>query len=88
MHRDFVFTPPAPFHSACTILVGWSSNGHVDELPVGSDARASSHSAQGFRARQPAVCTIGGVLAVGVLGHLISDDGGRGSNPGRGTGVD
>jgi hypothetical protein len=73
MHKTFLIL------ATCAALAGCSSIGTVNGVPVNQDARLSTQSGQGYCARQPAVCILGGVVAVGAVAYLIdvaNDDGG------------
>lgn len=82
MHKAFLAL------TTCAALAGCSSVGTVNGVPVNRGATLSSQSEPaGFCARQPAVCILGGALAVGLVAAVASDGGdGGGGNPGDGTG--
>jgi hypothetical protein len=78
MHKTFLIL------ATCAALAGCSSVGTVNGVPVNQDTRLSTQSEQGYCARQPAVCILGGVLAVGAVAALVDDggDGAAGGNDG------
>ncbi|PID37269.1 MAG: hypothetical protein CSA70_12155 [Rhodobacterales bacterium] len=56
----------------CTaVLAGCSNIGTVNGVPVNKKARAEKMGEGHYCAQNPAVCIVGGVVAVGVLKHLI-----------------
>ena len=84
---------PSPLHrpllalTAAAMVAGCSSVGEVNGVPVNRGATLSSQSEPaGFCARQPAVCILGGALAVGVIAAVASDGGDGESVAGAGQG--
>ena len=66
--------------TCAALLAGCSNIGTVNGVPVGKNAQVSSQGSQTYCQANPAVCIIGGAVAVGVLGYAISEanDGGDG----------
>src|SRR6056297_3043248 len=62
--------------TAAAIVAGCSCIGEVNGVPVNRDATMSSQSEPAsFCARQPAVCILGGVVAVGVIAAVATGGG-------------
>ena len=70
--------------TAAAMVAGCSSVGEVNGVPVNQGATLSSQSEPaGFCARQPAVCILGGALAIGMVA-AVANDGGDGGGGGVG----
>ena len=64
--------------TCAALLAGCSNIGEVNGVAVGDNAKLSSQGSPTYCQANPAICIIGGALAVGVLGYLVSEanDGG------------
>ena len=60
------------------LVAGCSTIGSVNGVPVNQPVSVSTQNAQTFCQTNPAICILGGALAVGAVGYLINqgnDDG-------------
>lgn len=62
------------------LLSGCASIGDVNGIPVGNNPEAQSIDKKGYCAENPAICIIGGAVAIGVLRKLINDSNSSDSN--------
>jgi hypothetical protein len=69
--------------TCAALLAGCSNIGTVNGVPVGDNAIVSRQGSSTYCEANPAICIIGGALAVGVLGYLINEanDGGSTNGP-------
>ena len=67
--------------TCAALLAGCSNIGRVNGVPVNQGDTVSSQGSQTYCQANPAICIIGGIVAVGVLGYVINEanDGGGGS---------
>jgi uncharacterized lipoprotein YajG len=65
------------------MLAGCSNIGTVNGVPVG--VNAATQSQQTYCAQNPAICIIGGAVAIGVIAKIADNDSGGGT-PGTGNG--
>lgn len=65
--------------TVAALLAGCSNIGTVNGVPVGRNAQVSTQGEQTYCQANPAVCIIGGAVAVGVLGYIISEANGGGT---------
>ncbi len=59
--------------AVAALLAGCSNIGHINGVPVGPNAHVSSQGTPTYCQANPAICIIGGVVAAGVVGFVISE---------------